>query len=77
MKANGLRDVVFAWRGTVAQSEWHMDIMDKQIDYDAENYPDVKMAEGFCTMYTECGTGRDPPQVCICLICWLAAGLTD
>ncbi|KAK9832884.1 hypothetical protein WJX74_000679 [Apatococcus lobatus] len=59
----GSRDVVFAWRGTVAQSEWHMDVMDKQVDYDEGLCPGVKMAEGFRTMYMRCGTGRDPPQV--------------
>lgn len=31
----GLRDVAFAWRGTIAHSEWHMDVQDKQVEYDA------------------------------------------
>lgn len=31
----GLRDVVFAWRGTIAHSEWHIDVQDKQVPYDA------------------------------------------
>ena len=64
----GLRDVVFAWRGTVAQSEWHMDVMDKQVDYDDTLCPGVKMAEGFRTMYMTCGTGRDPPQVYVAML---------
>lgn len=63
---NGLRDVVLAWRGTIAHSEWHMDIQDKQIAYeslaDKGIAPGVEMAQGFLDMYTK-SVEKSTPQV--------------
>ena len=69
----GLRDVVFAWRGTIAHSEWHMDIQDKLVPFEAswdmagnlegsgpEKASGVKFAQGFHKMYKYSGTSVSP-----------------
>ncbi len=61
-KQSGLRDVVFAWRGTIAPTEWEMDIQDTMIEYE-EDVPEVLMAQGFRNMYMRSPKGYDSPQV--------------
>ncbi|KAK9833094.1 hypothetical protein WJX74_007009 [Apatococcus lobatus] len=62
----GLRDVVFAWRGTIAHSEWSMDVQDKQVPYDCPGEkplaPGVEMAQGFRDMYTKSGEEITPQE---------------
>ena len=48
-KSTGLREVVFAWRGTIARSEWRVDLASHPVEH--EEGSEAMVAEGFSTMY--------------------------
>ena len=64
-KSTGLRDVVFAWRGTIAFSEWRVDAEARLVEH--EEGSNALVAEGFSTMYMVASEGRPTPKVRVLL----------
>lgn len=50
-KRIGCRDIVVAWRGTIAPSEWFEDLQGK-LEVMGDGHGDVKVEHGFLSLYT-------------------------
>ena len=55
----GHRDIVVAWRGTIAPDEWALDMRTRMVPFElnAGNDKGARVAEGFHTMYTSSNAG--------------------